>query len=71
MRSSCSYFLFIECQSEEDESCRKAVFKFCVEVSNKEQVNTQVVKEVLGKLLHEVPLCVLVYMYVMIHRKPR
>ena len=30
------------------------MFKFCIEVANKEQVNSQVVKEVFGKLLHEV-----------------
>ena len=47
--------VYLDCQTDEDEPCRKAVFEFCVEVSNSERVNSQVMKEVLGKLLYEVP----------------
>ena len=44
--------LSLECQAEEDEPCRKALFEFCI--LNGHRVTSQVVKEVLGKLLHEV-----------------
>lgn len=44
--------LFSECQAKEDEPCRKIVFEFCI--LNGQRVTSQVIKEVLGKLLHEV-----------------
>lgn len=46
--------ILVECQSDEDEPCRKAVFEFCVKVSNGTRINSAVLKEVFGKLLHEV-----------------
>lgn len=43
-----------ECQSESAESVRKAVFQHCIEQLNKDRLQSQMAKELVGKLLIEV-----------------
>lgn len=43
-----------ECQSESADSVRKAVFQHCIEQLNKDRLQSQMAKELVGKLLIEV-----------------
>ncbi|XP_064381889.1 Fanconi anemia group I protein-like isoform X2 [Halichondria panicea] len=43
-----------ECKKDEQEPCRKEVFKKCIEALNSNHLHTEVAKEIVGKLLFEV-----------------
>lgn len=50
-----------ECQSESAESVRKAVFQHCIEQLNKDRLQSQMAKELVGKLLIEVRMMLVVW----------
>ena len=53
--SLCVYmYVPSECQSESAESVRKTVFQHCIEQLNKDRLQSQMAKELVGKLLIEV-----------------
>ena len=45
---------FTDCQSERTEPCRRTAFVSCVDLLNSDRLQSQVAKELVGKLLIEV-----------------